>query len=528
MKYIYKILVLILLVTTINSCDKNENFEILPKEDSFSIITPTSGSVIVLNDANLLNNGLFISWNDTVNSDSSYTIEVDKTGNNFANPIILATVSTKSFGMSVVDLNSFLINDMGLNPDEANSIDLKVSNATSSTDIINIILTPTNVDFESVSLIGSFLNDWDTESALEMNNKGFNIFQMIVDLPDAAEFKFVTTKKGLENDWGKDPSNTSNIIFDGEENIGGYPANKYKITVDFNTFTYTVEISALDLSTSWGIVGSATTNGWDGPDMPFYQTGVDNIFDAYVTLANGEIKFRENNSWDLNYGDNGNDGSLEAGGSNIPVNEGSYKITIDLNTLSWSMEAYSWGIVGSAAPNGWDGPDVMFNYDPFSDTFKTVATLGDGEIKFRQNNDWAVNYGDTGADGTLENGGDNIAVSAGNYLVTLDFTDSANPVYSIEAMDLWGVVGSAAPNGWDGPDTKFTPDFSGIDGLYYIKNISLSTGEIKFRLNDDWGVNYGGTSGILEEGGANIAVDAGVYNITLDFSDTTSPKYIIE
>lgn len=263
--------------------------------------------------------------------------------------------------------------------------------------------------------------------------------------------------------------------------------------------------------------------------MPFYQTGVEGVYNAYVTLAAGEIKFRENNDWTLNYGDTGADGSLEEGGDNIAVDAGSYKITLNLNDLTWSKEEFSWGIVGSAAPNGWDGPDVVLNYDPFSNTFKGIATLGDGEMKFRQNNDWAVNYGDSGADGTLEAGGDNIVVTAGHYLVTLDFSDAANPVYSIEETDVWGVVGGATPNGWDGPDMKFTPDFGGNDGLFYIKGITLNAGEIKFRQNDAWDVNYGdtGADGTLEAGGDNIAVDAGVYNITLDFSNAASPTYTI-
>ena len=302
------------------------------------------------------------------------------------------------------------------------------------------------------------------------------------------------------------------------------------IESEVKTISITPYTSFLDLTTSWGVVGSATTNGWDGPDMPFYQTGTAGVYNAYVTLVTGEIKFRENNDWILNYGDDGNDGSLEESGANIPVDAGSYKITLNLNDLTWSMESFAWGIVGSAAPNGWDGPDVVLNYDPFSNTFKGIATLGDGEMKFRQNNDWAVNYGDSGADGTLEAGGDNIVVTAGHYLVTLDFSDATNPVYSIEATDVWGLVGSATPNGWDGPDTKFTPDFGGNDGLFYIKGIALNAGEIKIRQNDAWDVNYGdtGADGTLEAGGDNIAVDAGVYNITLDFSDATNPTYTIE
>lgn len=302
------------------------------------------------------------------------------------------------------------------------------------------------------------------------------------------------------------------------------------ILSDASTISITPYASYLDLSTAWGVVGSATPNGWDGPDIPFYQTGTDNVFDAYATLVDGMIKFRKDNEWAVNYGDNDNDGSLEEGGADIPVTAGSYKITINLNDLTWSMEAFSWGIVGSAAPNGWDGPDAVMNYDPYSDTFKAAVTLIAGEIKFRQNNSWDVNYGDTGADGTLEAGGDNIAVDAGHYIVTLDFSDANNPVYSIEATDLWGLVGSAAPNGWDGPNIKFAPDFGGNEGLFYLNNIELIDGEIKFRLNDDWALNYGddGANGSLEEGGANIAVTAGVYNITLDLSDSANLTYTIE
>ena len=83
---------------------------------------------------------------------------------------------------------------------------------------------------------------------------------------------------------------------------------------------------------------------------------------------------------------------------------------------------------------------------------------------------------------------------------------------------------------FDGRLVKFTPDFGGNDGLFYIKGITLNAGEIKFRLNDAWDTNYGddGADGTLEAGGANIAVIAGVYNITLNFSDPDNPTYVIE
>ena len=91
----------------------------------------------------------------------------------------------------------------------------------------------------------------------------------------------------------------------------------------------------------------------------------------------------------------------------------------------------TWGIVGSATPNGWDGPDAMLLQD--GDVLTLYVELGDGEIKFRENNDWANNFGDDGADGTLEMGGANMAVSAGMYKVSVDFTNSTYSINTIGA-----------------------------------------------------------------------------------------------
>ena len=62
----------------------------------------------------------------------------------------------------------------------------------------------------------------------------------------------------------------------------------------------------------------------------------------------------------------------------------------------------------------------MEMYETGSNTYALYASLNSGEVKFRFNEDWGVNFGDDGADGTLEAGGSNIAVAAGNYYITLD------------------------------------------------------------------------------------------------------------
>lgn len=288
--------------------------------------------------------------------------------------------------------------------------------------------------------------------------------------------------------------------------------------------------SVLDLSTPWGVVGSAINDWGARPDGPFYKTANANEVVAYVTLTDGEIKFRKDSKWDLNYGDDGADGKLDQNGANIAVKAGSYKITFNTSALTYKIEKFSWGVVGSAYNDWGASPDAKLMYDPYSDQFRAIVTLKDGEMKFRKNEDWGENLGDNGANGSLDAGGDNIKVTKGNYLITVNFKDNTYSIKKVE--NVWGVVGSAAPNGWGGPDVPFALDYSkytddfNTKGVWLASNVTLVTGEIKFRANNDWGLNYGdtGANGSLEAGGDNIAVAAGTYDITIDFSGA-APTY---
>ena len=288
-------------------------------------------------------------------------------------------------------------------------------------------------------------------------------------------------------------------------------------TVNLNVTPYS---SLLDLTTNLGVVGSATPGGWGNeniPDLQFYTTSMTDVYVAYVTLRDGEIKFRNNNDWAENWGDDGNDGTLDSYGANIAVSAGTYKIEVNFSSMTYTMEAYSWGLVGSATPNQWNGPDLMLQYNSYQDDWRAVVTLGEGEVKFRFNNDWGLNYGDDGADGSMEANGANISVSSGHYLVSMNLNTQS---YTMEEIDVWGLVGSATANGWDGPNDKFMPDFGIMEGYYYLSGAELVDGEIKVRQNDAWGLNYGddGNDGLMEVNGANIPVSAGTYNIILNMA----------
>lgn len=377
----------------------------------------------------------------------------------------------------------------------------------------------TNVNYELQKSITGDFSDLEVVGSTNGNEISITIGNLLSYAGEA----------GLDNDPDSENLNTGDIYFRVRAFVGDGNSDSESFTPSISLIVVLPEDigegGPLDLSTNWGIVGSAAENGWDGPDMPFYTTDDANVIVAYVTLADGEMKFRTDNAWTLNYGDDGNDGTLEQDGANIPVSAGTYKILFNISDFTYTIEPFTWGLVGDATTNSWDGPDMPLTYDSYSNTWKAIVTLGDGEFKIRLNNDWGVNYGDDGVDGTLEAGGANIAVSAGNYLVTFD---EAALEYTIESIDIWGLVGSAAPNGWDGPNERFTRDFSLTD-VWVLNGVTLIDGEIKFRTNDSWDVNFGdtGNDGTLEAGGDNIAVSAGTYDIVLDFSDPDNPVYTI-
>ena len=94
----------------------------------------------------------------------------------------------------------------------------------------------------------------------------------------------------------------------------------------------------------------------------------------------------------------------------------------------------------------------------------------------------------------------------------------------------WGLIGDATSKRWEEniPDIKLIED-SLKKGLWVLNNIKLNAGELKFRFNNDWTINYGENDNhkILDMDGSNIKTEAGTYDIILDLTDETKPKYSI-
>lgn len=175
--------------------------------------------------------------------------------------------------------------------------------------------------------------------------------------------------------------------------------------------------------------------GWNpATAMQLASANNDNKYEGYIYFPadQKEFKITLGPNWDNNLGDDGANGSLEPNGANLSVPEaGFYKFNVDLTALTYTLLKTDWGLIGSATPDGWNS-DQDLTYDPATNAWSITLNLVAGEVKFRANNDWGLNYGDDGANALLEQGGANIVIpSAGTYLIKL-FLDKPDHTYSIE------------------------------------------------------------------------------------------------
>ena len=194
-------------------------------------------------------------------------------------------------------------------------------------------------------------------------------------------------------------------------------------------------------------VSGYSADEWNPASAPkLASVNSDDRYEAYLFFKSAsEFKFTAGPNWDLNWGDDGANGTLDQNGANISVQPGYYKINVDLNTKTYSMAKITWGLIGSATPGGWDS-DTQMSFDEATREWTVIAELKAGEFKFRANGGWDINLGDDGANGKLEYNGANITIGeAGKYEIRLnagtpDYTYTVSK-YSTDGRALFHSAG---------------------------------------------------------------------------------------
>lgn len=103
--------------------------------------------------------------------------------------------------------------------------------------------------------------------------------------------------------------------------------------------------------------------------------------------------------------------------------------------MSWAnVKINTWGIIGSAVPvTGWGSSMPMTFIAAGIKWTITTNLLGGQELKFRANDDWAINLGDDSPrDNKPDYNGGNIPIALdGNYTITLELGVAGNYTYKI-------------------------------------------------------------------------------------------------
>ena len=239
----------------------------------------------------------------------------------------------------------------------------------------------------------------------------------------------------------------------------------------------------------------------DGGNIEFKMTpesGLGGDWSGCLAAAEEEGKF--------NYNNEGNNLIITADPDAL-----FYDLTFNMLDQTWTYAPVGFNefIYEIGNESGWSEPHPL--YGNGLGQYEAIIWL-DGEFKFKPNKDnwdgdWEKASGDATGGTLTTDGGPNIdGVAAGFYLVQVDLKEMT---YTITAVNSISIIGSVRGS-WDTDiDMTYNENFK-----CWEARETLNAGEYKFRMNHDWGINWGGTMDNLEHNGANLQLAAdGAYII---------------
>lgn len=448
-----------------------------------------------------------------------------------------------------------------------------------------------NFSFNQIGVIGSF-NGWADDVVMQFNAEKQR-FYADVEFTEAGQFKLRADADWSVN-WGADAFGVT--VSNGDGNLEA-AAGQYRIYANMNNPAgMTIELvegmygkdepvggttepePEPEPVKGWGLVGEY--NGWGAtPDVMLASDGT--YLAAKGVELSGQVKFRKDGGWDVNFGAPGDvepveitvntELTLAAGGKNFTIAAGTYDVYLDeANAKAWFINdgsypgggaapvASEWGLIGSiAACNNWS-VNIPLYVDGDYSVAKGVVFAANDQFKFRKGEAWGVELTYEGAitidakldliDGTGGKQNSSIA-EAGTYDVYLAndlsayyvMTPGKTPADAGEAQKTYvdpsaetfvvGFSGSAL--GWDDPSfdtndrasfvSKNVTDAATYAGTYEFKLEGLAIAEndeLKVRINGQWiGVGGATVEGLAVTGTDNfIAGEAGTYTAVITFA----------
>ncbi|RMG69969.1 MAG: SusF/SusE family outer membrane protein [Bacteroidetes bacterium] len=298
-----------------------------------AISSPADGSAFVLEEANADQSFATFTWSEaTFGFDAAvkYTLQMAAAGTDFASPVDLGVYQTVTSddAMTVGEMNGKLLAN-GFADGVPSSLELRVV-AEVSPEVDPVISAPITISvtpykstivYPQLGVPGAYQgwNPGDSTTAV-YSRRNDNTFEGYAFFETATMFKY-TQGPSWDTNWGDDGADGT--LDPGGADISSGDAGVFRLNVDLNSLTHTF------VKTDWGLVGDAT-GSWD-VDQNMTYDAASRLLTITLDLVVGEIKFRANDAWDINLGDDDGNLSMEYGGANIPIAEaGNYTITLDL------------------------------------------------------------------------------------------------------------------------------------------------------------------------------------------------------
>lgn len=308
----------------------------------------------------------------------------------------------------------------------------------------------------------------------------------------------------------------------------------YQISLSGGTITQSAE------PVIWGVIGDATSGKWDKETAMEYNPDT-RLWTVVTSLSAGkEIKFKsDKGGWlGVALGEETNMGGEINGDKNIKIvadKDTTYLVTLNLTEVgkySYSLQAVQFeqssefitvpgDYQSSVKDEQWKPGDVTaikLTSAARDFVYAGAGYMSVGEFKLYDGGTWyGLNGNITWDNAEKTSGSFAISTSGGN----IKAETAAYYHFDVNTKKLtakiyktgWEVIGDATPGAWDkGTVMDYNPDTK----LWSV-TATLKDGGMKFRFDGDWAKgDLGGSLGTLTQGGADMVVSAGTYEIVLD------------
>lgn len=341
---IKNLLLAVTLVVGLSSCEDRDIITI--ETEAAPKVMDLSTSSVILDKNFPASQALTVTWDPAqmnVPVESKYNLEISKTPD-FAEPV---TLITKEQSQTTASFTTKELNEaskkIGLVPFKVQKMYFRVQgflgagsmptySEVTSLNITPYLASPT-YEYQDLYLIGNATaGGWDnladngkllpllkTSSPSKYTFTGY--FKAKSGTDDAG-FKMIKVKGSWDAQYGLGAKAGELSTDGGSGNISVPADGYYKLTVDTDALTYTLEPVTVPATTYTSISIIGSVNGDWNNDTQLKQSTFDpHVWSAQgVVLKAGEFKFRANNAWDVSWGTNAEYfGVASTTGANIPL-----------------------------------------------------------------------------------------------------------------------------------------------------------------------------------------------------------------